>query len=115
MEVIGDAGSDAEVVLAVVISVGDAGVDVVDLDGVDSPPALDAGADAASAEEAERLAIDVEAEVDVFLGTAEEGFAEGHPAAVITVGVSPSEEVIEKLSGFFDAEKSIDQLKQEFA
>jgi len=51
--VVGYAGSDTEIVLAVVVCVGNASMDVIDLDCVDSPLTLDAGADAATAEETE--------------------------------------------------------------
>ena len=94
-EVIRDAGGDAKVVLAIVAGVGNTGVDVINLDGVDSPFLLELRGDASAAEEAQRLAIDVELEVDVFLRAADEGFAVGGPAAVIAIGVARAGKVID--------------------
>ena len=94
-EAIDDSGDYAGVVLAVALGVGDSGVDVVDFGDGDGEVVADAGGDAAAAHESEGLAVDVELEVDVFLGSAEEDLSVGDPAGVIAFCVTDAEEVVD--------------------
>lgn len=94
-EVIGEAGADADVVLAVAVGVGDASVDVVGLDEVEAEAVVEAGGDASAGGEAEGVAIDDEEEVDVFLGAAEEDLSVRDEAAGSAAGVAGAEEVVD--------------------
>jgi hypothetical protein len=92
---VGDAGRDAEVVLAIVYGVGDAGVDPVDFAEGQAEAVTEGHRDSAAAEEAEGVAVDGELEVDVLFGSADEDLRVGDEALGAAERVAGAEEIVE--------------------
>ena len=94
-EAIREPGADADIILAIVNRVRNPRVDPIGLHDGEAEPRLELRSHPAARGDTERIAVDSEFDIDIFLRPAEQHLPIGNKTAGVAPAVSGSEEVIE--------------------